>query len=164
MKAINLTSRKGTWYNTTTGHEVGKQPNDPENYLYFGSALEFRVYRTLCSMFGANRVACQVPVVIFPAQKSFGSLLWRVDFGIKKDAKSINLSPDAMKLLIEVKGEWVLQSGYKGEFLRTLMMCEQNAPIAFSKLLLMSDKPLRLNKWLATASYQDAIRYLSNYQ
>lgn len=164
MKLINLSSRKGIWYNPTTGQETKQQPTNSFDYFYFASTLEKRVYLMLRDMFGANRVVTQVPVCIYPAQKSFGALLWRIDFGIKKDAKCDDISALSMKLLIEVKGKWVLQNGYKGEFLRTLMMCEQNAPASFEKLLIMSDEAIRLNKWLATANIQDAMRYLSQFK
>lgn len=159
---MTLIDRKGSWYSPTKRRELRIEPPENSDYIYFASALELRVYKDLVRMFGAKKIAVQVPVPIYPAQKSFKALNWRVDFGIKQFAQSNVCSAETMSVLIEVKGNWVKENGYKGEFLRTLMMCEQNNPIAFSKLLLIGESKIKLNRWLSMATVEDGLNYLSS--
>lgn len=164
---MKLTDRKGIWFNPATRVAFGTEPaNSDGNYIYFPSTLEYRVYRDCCHIFGHERVVSQVPAVIFPACNTFGELKWKIDIGILKDVPSLatidGVHPACnFDLLIEVKGQWVLQNGYKGEFLRTLMMCEQNAPSHFEKLLLWGEKRIPLTRKISVNDYKVALNYVT---
>lgn len=162
MLSIDISDRQGYWYHPLSQRQLRIEPQNADGFIYFASALELRVYKDLVRMFGIKRVVTQVPVLIYPAQHSFKALNWRVDFGIKQNIRCSTESSEAMKCLIEVKGDWVKGNGYKGEFLRTLMMCEQNNPDAFSKLLILGESQIKLNRWLSIATIQDGLNYLSS--
>lgn len=163
---MKLTDRKGIYYKPSKRFATGTKPVDfGDDWVYFSSTLEFKVFRDCCDTFGHHRVISQVPIVIFPACNTFGELKWKVDIGVLKDAPNLAtgmdfIPPCNLDLLIEVKGAWVAGNGYKGEFLRTLMMCEQNEPKYFEKLLLWGEKHMKITRKIAINSYSDSLKYI----
>jgi hypothetical protein len=130
------------------------------NCLYFASNLELTTYTSLVKLYGQNRVICQVPIIIKPEGSVFPEQVWRVDFGILHSSISKKDKLDSYLYFIEVKGKWVENNGYKGEFLRTLQLLESFQPVAMQKLVICGADTFQLTKRVTICKIEHMLAYL----
>jgi hypothetical protein len=132
------------WYNPIIHKVVSsafynlehKLEGNKEDYIYFPSRLELRVYLLLIDHFGIGRVRRQVKVLIVPAGLCYPrGLYWAADFAVLHEHLAHRV-PDwhSIQYLVEAKG-------MVGERFRLqLALLEQFQPEYFDKLYVVFDK------------------------
>ena len=125
--------------NTKCGVWVNKNyqtsTNKAEGYdTWYDSKFEFNVYLKLLGL-GLEPVR-QVPLLIKPGTLYFPARYWKVDFYLP-----------SIDTYVEAKGSWIIyDSTYKSEFIKTLEFLEYVNSEIYSKLLIVSDKKLKLKR------------------
>lgn len=167
MKRNDQFGNKPFWVHKATGKRIDANDEkflDPDDWGYWHSELEFKVYQQIRRILPAHCVTRQAKVIVLPASKDFPAITWTCDFRLDyKCAGGIDTAQ-----FVEAKGRWILtDSEARTSFYRLMACFAYYKPVMFSNLLLVSDSQFNiranlsvhklelLNTWVKPQGNQD---------
>ena len=139
MKRSEQFGNKPFWVNKLNGKRIDATDErflNPDDWGYWHSELEFKVYQQLRGQLPAHCITRQAKVIVLPASSHFPAITWTCDFRLEYKS---TMGCEVIQF-VEAKGRWILNdSEARTSFYRLMACFAHYNPVMFNELKLVSD-------------------------